>query len=69
LIFYFNLLKLLNRFDGGIGKNMRKAAHPSGGIGKNMRKAAPPSASGGIDSSKPCHWRAWQLHHHVDSVW
>jgi hypothetical protein len=35
-------LKLLNRFDGGIGKNMRKAAHPSGGIGKNMRKAAPP---------------------------
>jgi hypothetical protein len=25
--FKFNLLNLLNRFDGGIGKNMRKAAH------------------------------------------
>ncbi len=40
--FYFNLLKLLNRFDGGIGTNMRKAAHPSGGM----------------DSSNPHRWRA-----------
>jgi len=31
--FYINLLNLLNRFDGGIGTNMRKAAHPSGGMG------------------------------------
>jgi hypothetical protein len=32
---YFNLLNLLNRFDGGLGTNMRKAAHPSGGMGSS----------------------------------
>jgi hypothetical protein len=44
------LLNLLNRFDGGIGTNMRKAAHPSGGM----------------DSSNPHRWRGEQLHHHGD---
>jgi hypothetical protein len=43
-------LNLLNRFDGGIGTNMRKAAHPSGGM----------------DSSNPYRWRGEQLHHHGD---
>jgi hypothetical protein len=50
--FYFNLWNLLNRFDGGIGRNMRKAAHPSGGMG----------------SSNPCRWRGERLHHHGDGV-
>jgi hypothetical protein len=45
-----NLLNLLNRFDGGIGTHMRKAAHPSGGMG----------------SSNPRRWRGEQLHHHGD---
>jgi hypothetical protein len=45
-------LNLLNRFDGGIGTNMRKAAHPSGGM----------------DSSNPRRWRGEQLHHHGDGV-
>jgi hypothetical protein len=44
-----NLLNLLNCFDGGIGTNMRKAAHPSGGIG--------------IGSSNPRRWRGERLHH------
>jgi hypothetical protein len=35
-------------FDGGIGTNMRKAAHPSDGMG----------------SSNPCRWRGERLHHH-----
>ena len=48
--FYFNLLNLLNRFDGGNGTNMRKAAHPSGGMG----------------SSKPRHWRGERLQHYGD---
>jgi hypothetical protein len=42
----------LNRFDGGIGTNMRKAAHPSGGMG----------------SSNPCRWRGERLCHHGDGV-
>jgi hypothetical protein len=45
-------LNLLNRFDGGIMTNMRKAAHPSGGM----------------DSSNPRRWRGKQLHHHGDGV-
>jgi hypothetical protein len=45
-------LNLLNRFDGGIGMNMRKAAHPSGGM----------------DSSNPRRWRGERLHHHGDGV-
>ena len=50
--FYFDLLNLLNRFDGGIGTNMRKAAHPSGGMGSsNLRR-----------------WRGERLHHHGDGV-
>jgi hypothetical protein len=43
-------LNLLNRIDGGIGTNMRKAAHPSGGM----------------DSSNPRRWRGERLHHHGD---
>jgi hypothetical protein len=50
--FYINLLNLLNCFEGGIGKNMRKAAHPLGGVG----------------SSNPRHWRGERLHHHGDGV-
>ncbi len=46
------MLNLLNRIDGGIGTNMRKAAHPSGGM----------------DSSNPHRWRGEQLHHHGDGV-
>ena len=45
---YFNLLNLLDRFDGGIGKNMRTAAHPLGGVGL----------------SNPRHWRGERIHHH-----
>jgi hypothetical protein len=45
--FYINLLNLLNRFDGGIGTSMSKAAHPSGGV----------------DSSNPHSWRGERLHH------
>ena len=45
--FYLNLWNLFNRFDGDIGTNMRKAAHPSGGMG----------------SSNPCRWRGERLHH------
>ena len=51
--FYINLLNLLNRFDGNIGTNMLKAAHPSGGMG----------------SSNPRRWRGERLHHHGDGVW
>ena len=39
---------LLKRFDVGVGKGMRKAAHPWGGA----------------DSSNPRCWRGWRLHHH-----
>jgi hypothetical protein len=46
--FYFNLLNLLNRFDGVLGNIMRKATHPSGGVG----------------SSNPHRLRGWGLHHH-----
>ena len=42
----------MNRFDGGIGTIMRKAAHPSGGMG----------------SSNPRRWRGERLHHHGDGV-
>jgi hypothetical protein len=45
-------MNLLNRFDGGIGTNMHKAAHPSGGM----------------DSSNPHRWRGEWLHHHGDGV-
>jgi hypothetical protein len=45
-------LNLLNRFDGGIGTNMRKAARQSGGM----------------DSSNPRRWRGERLHHHGDGV-
>jgi hypothetical protein len=45
-------LNLLNCFDGGIGKIMRKAAHPSSGM----------------DSSNPRRWRGKRLHHHGDGV-
>jgi hypothetical protein len=48
IIFYFNLLNLLNCFDGGVGKMMRKAARPSSGM----------------DSSNPRRWRGERLHHH-----
>ena len=44
--FYINLLNLLNRFNGGIGTRMRKAAHPLGGV----------------DSSNPHRWRGERLH-------
>ncbi len=50
--FYFNLLNLLNCFNGGIRKNMRKDAHPSSGM----------------DSSNPHRWRGKRLHHHGDVV-
>ncbi len=40
-------MNLLNHFDGGVGKIMRKAAHPSSGM----------------DSSNPHHWRGEQLHY------
>jgi hypothetical protein len=43
-------MNLLNRFDGVLGKIMRKAAHPSGGVG----------------SSDPRRLRGWRLHHHGD---
>jgi len=43
-------LNLLNRFDGGIGTSMRKAADPSGGVG----------------SSNPRRWRGERLHNHGD---
>jgi hypothetical protein len=46
-------LNLLNRFDGGIGTSMCKAAHPSGGVG----------------SSNPRRWRGKWLHHHGDGVY
>ena len=52
ITFYFDLWILLNRFDGGIGTSMRKAAHPSGGMG----------------SSNPRRWRGERLHHHGDRV-
>jgi hypothetical protein len=45
-------LNLLNRFDGGIGTNMRKAARPSSGL----------------DPSNPRRWRGERLHHHGDGV-
>ncbi len=51
--FYIYVLNLLNSFDGGIGTNMRKAAHPSGSMG----------------SSNPRRWRGELLHHHDDGVW
>jgi hypothetical protein len=35
-------------FNGGNGKGMRKATHPSGVM----------------CSSNPCHWRGWRLHRH-----
>ena len=47
-----DLLNLLNRFDGGVGKIMCKAAR----------------RSSGIDSSNPCHWRGERLHHHGEVV-
>ncbi len=50
--FCFNLLNLLNRFDGGLGTNMRKADHPSGGM----------------DSSNSRHWRGERLQHHDGDV-
>jgi hypothetical protein len=42
-----NLWNLFNRFDGDIGTNMRKAAHPSGGMASSKSmplegRAAPP---------------------------
>jgi len=42
-------------FDGGNGKGMRKATHPSGSMG----------------SSNPHRWswRGEQRHHHGDDVW
>ena len=43
----------INGFDGGIGTNMCKAAHPSGDMG----------------SSNPRRWGGWRLHHHGDGVW
>jgi len=48
IYFYFDLWNLLNRFDGGIGTNMHKAAHPLGGVG----------------SSNPHRWMGERLHHH-----
>jgi hypothetical protein len=45
-------LNLLNRFDGGIGTSMRKAAHPLGGVG----------------SSNPRRWRGERFHHHGGGV-
>ena len=43
---------LLKLFDGGVGKNMLKAAQPSSGM----------------DSSNPRRWRGKRLHHHGDVV-
>ena len=51
--FYFNLLNLLNCFNGILGKIMRKAAHPSGSVG----------------SSNPRRLRGLRLHHHGDGVY
>jgi hypothetical protein len=45
-------VKLLNCFDDGVGKIMRKTARPSSGM----------------DSSNPHRWRGEQLHHHGDRV-
>jgi hypothetical protein len=45
-------LHLLNCFDGGVGKIMRKAVHPSSGM----------------DSSNPHRWRGERLHHHGGGV-
>ncbi len=50
--FYFNIKNLQNPFNGGLGTNMRKAAHPSGGM----------------DSSNPCRWRDGRLCNHGDGV-
>jgi hypothetical protein len=46
-------MNLFKSFDSSIGKNSRKAAHPSGGVG----------------SSNPRRWRGERLHHHGDGVW
>jgi len=45
-------MESINPFDGGIGKNMRRAAHPSSGM----------------DSSNPRCWRGKRLRHHGDVV-
>ena len=45
-------MNLLNCFDGGLGTNMRKAAHHSGSMG----------------SSNLCRWRGERLRHHGDVV-
>jgi hypothetical protein len=45
-------LNLLNCFDAGVGKMMRKAAR----------------LSSGMDSSNPRRWRGERLHHHGDGV-
>jgi hypothetical protein len=42
----------LNRFDGVLGKIMRKTAHPSGSVG----------------SSNPRCLKGWRLHHHGDGI-
>jgi hypothetical protein len=50
--FHFNLLNLLNRFNVGVGKNMRKAGCPYSGM----------------VSSNPHRWRGKWPHHHGDAV-
>ncbi len=50
--FYINLTNQTKPFDSGLGKNMRKAAHPSGGM----------------VSFNPCRWRGKRLHHHGGGV-
>jgi hypothetical protein len=46
-------MNLFKSFDSGNGQNSQKAARPSSGM----------------DSSNPCHWKSWRLHHHGDGVY
>ena len=52
IIFHINFIILLKLFDGGIGKIMQTAVHPTSGV----------------DSSNPHRWRGELLHHHGDVV-
>jgi hypothetical protein len=45
-------MNLFKSFDSGLGKYMRKAAHPLGGM----------------ESSNPHRWRGKRLHHHGGDV-
>ncbi len=49
--FYFNLLNLLNRFDGSLGRNMRKAVHPSSSV-----RSSNPHRQTGLVGPPPWWW-------------